>query len=92
MVAVEKATEAMVKILKLRAVRTGVELDAMTPNEVRDTLKVEAIESLHDREHEHLNMWNVTDADLLFLASKLGVAWQESEERWGPVYKRYSYT
>ena len=91
-VAVEKATEAMVKILKLRAVRTGVELDAMTPNEVRDTLKVEAIESLHDREHEHLNMWNVTDADLLFLASKLGVAWQESEERWGPVYKRYSYT
>ena len=82
-VAVEKATEAMVKILKLRDVRTGAELDAMTPNEVRDVLKVEAIEALHDREHRHMNMWDVTDADLLFLANKLGVAWQQSDERWG---------
>ena len=79
----DKATKAMAKILRLRNVRTGAELEGMSPNEVRDTLKVEAIENLHDSEHAHLDMWDVTDIDLLFLANKLGVAWEQSEERWG---------
>ena len=38
---------------------------------MRDTLKVEAIEKLDDTEHAHLNMWAVTDADLLYLAGRL---------------------
>mgnify|MGYP006087369245 CR=1 FL=1 len=65
------ATAAMKDILLLRSVRTLDEINAMDANEVRDTLKVEAIEKLHDEEHAHLNMWAVSDTDLLYLAGKL---------------------
>jgi hypothetical protein len=65
------ATATMKDILLLRNVRTLDELDGMDANEIRDILKVEAIEKLGDTEHANLNMWTVTDADLLYLAGKL---------------------